>query len=62
MRRRNTRIELWLAYGLIAGAAAGTLLLAFTGSVWGIVVLPGVGLLVGLAISNMRHRSTDARP
>jgi len=49
MTRQNTRVDLGVAYGLIAGAAIGSVLFAFTGvSLW-ISFGAGIGLILGLA-------------
>lgn len=52
-RRRRTRGDLGVAYGLIGGAAAGAMLLALTGDVMWTWIGPGVGLLVGLLIASV---------
>ena len=55
---RNTRAEFGVAYGLIAGAGLGVLLLALTGSVWWIVFLPSLGLLLGLLVAGVPNRTS----
>jgi hypothetical protein len=53
----------YVAYGLVAGAALGTLLLALTGSATWLAAMAGVGLLVGVLVGGWRdHRSWREPP
>lgn len=47
------RADLGVAYGLIAGAALGSLLMALTGDVLWVSIGPGAGLMVGLAVAGL---------
>lgn len=47
------RVDLGVAYGLIAGAALGSLLMALTGDVMWVSIGPGLGLLLGLAVAGL---------
>lgn len=51
--REHTRIELGAAYGLIAGAALGSLVLALTGDVLWLSISPAFGLILGLAVASL---------
>jgi len=54
MPSSRTRTQLWLASGLVTGAAFGTVMLALTGSIWWVVYLPPVGLMAGLIAGSSR--------
>lgn len=59
MAHPSTSTTTYVAYGLVAGGALGTLLLALTGSATWLAVMAGVGLLVGLLAGGWQdHRSS----
>ncbi len=45
---RGLRVDLGAAWGLIAGAALGSVLMALTGELFWVIVGPGAGLAIGL--------------
>lgn len=53
------RADLGVAYGLIAGAALGSLLMVLTGDVLWVSIGPGAGLLAGLAVAGLVARRGD---
>lgn len=55
----GTRLALGVAYGLVAGAAVGSILLALTGELMWLSIAPGIGLIVGLAVPSLADRSTE---
>lgn len=57
--RGGVRADYGVAYGLIAGAALGSLLMALTGEVMWVIFMPGIGLIVGSAVVAMRSRRGD---
>lgn len=62
MSRQHTETELWMSYGIIAGGGIGALMLGITGSALWIVFGPGVGLLVGLIVGNLRDLRSSGDP
>lgn len=50
------RVDLGVAWGLIAGAAVGSILMALTGDVMWVSIGPGIGLAVGLAVVGLLSR------
>lgn len=61
MARKYSQTELWMMWGLIFGAAIGSLVLAFTGDVLWLGPLAGIGLVVGVSIGQLRDRQRGAK-
>lgn len=63
MSSTTTHAATWMGYGLIAGGAVGSVLMALTGSVMWIVFPPTAGLLIGLVAGSWRDAaSTHDQP
>jgi multidrug transporter EmrE-like cation transporter len=46
----GNKYGIWSGFGLVLGAAAGTILFAFTGRPWDIGIVAGLGLIFGAMI------------
>lgn len=58
-KHEGMRVDLGVAYGLIAGAGVGSLLMALTGDVMWVSIGPSLGLLIGLAVASLYATRDD---